>query len=73
MRDRTILAIRRPDAVAWIVRYVGAHEDSFLLFAFARIGRKANMLSSIPIHIINHWFDEMESAMLSIIVVMRSD
>lgn len=31
---------------------------SFLLFDLAMRGKKANIFSSSPIHIINQWFDE---------------
>jgi hypothetical protein len=49
-----ILAIIRPDDIAWIAKYKGAQEISFLLLAFLKMGRKANIFNSRPIHIINH-------------------
>lgn len=67
-----ILAIIRPDDIAWMAKYNGAQEISFLLFAFPKIGRKANIFSSKPIHIINHWLDEIETIILNIIVEIRS-
>lgn len=42
------------------------------MFAFPKIGRNANMLSSNPIHIINHWLDEIEIIILKSIVEIRS-
>lgn len=51
--DIAALIMIIPEAVAWIARYRALILVSFLLFAFAIIGRNANIFSSSPIHIIN--------------------
>lgn len=68
---KAILQMISPDAVAWIVKYKGAVESSFLFFVVPKMGRKANILSSKPTHIINHWFDEIEIIIPKAMIEMR--
>lgn len=54
-----------------MVRYKGAVDSSFLFLVEPKIGRKANILSSRPTHIINHWLDEIETEIPKIIIRIR--